>query len=279
MKRYLSKRLLPFALAILAANASPEVPSRSSHISLNVGACGAQPIVSERLVAERIARVEGNGAVALQRYFAAHRDPPRVSMDHSNRILFLEGVITRSTSKAVAGAIANFPTLKNLTINSFGGNARAAMEIADTMKSHGMSITVRGFCMSACSIYFIPSATEVILDDGVVGMHGRPITCYEQLSVWRATQQWGVRNFLEFREVAMLDAKFAATTPRLSTVAQLSQRPDRGGRDGVVRDWLLVSPGRLGEIGVVHAEVRSTDTFDLIKSNLDDSLVGSVYIY
>ncbi|WP_431261467.1 ATP-dependent Clp protease proteolytic subunit [Roseateles chitinivorans] len=268
------------ALPLAEAGASPS--DSGPPVRMHVSLCGAEPTTTEGDAAtQTIVKPRGRpvGDVAVQRYFAAHRDSARLRLDASTGTVSLEGTISQATVRTLAGALEKQPVPRHLVVNSFGGNARAGMAIADLLRRHQLAMTVRGFCMSACAVYLLPAAREVHLDDAVIGLHGRPATCREQLSPWTGIRQWGLSNYLEFIKVARLDADFAAGTPRMGEAVSLSQRSDRGAMDGRARDWLVVSPSQVARLGIPVASISSTDTFDAIASDRDRSLIGGIHVY
>ena len=274
---------LTFATAavIPVAEAKPSMSDGRARIVMNVGLCGAENTATERATALRIVKLQGRPDAdrAIQRYFAAQQDKARLSLNASTGTVYLEGLISKATVRALTGALEQPSRPRQLVINSFGGEARAGMAMADLLRKHQVEMTVRGFCMSACATYLLPVARQVRLDDAVIGLHGRPATCREQLSLWSGVRQWGLSNYLEFIKVAKLDADFAAGTPRMTTAISLSQRPDRGAMDGKTRDWLVVDPAHVERLGVPVASISSTQTFDLLAADPAGSLVGGIHIY
>lgn len=281
MKRIFLWLMLVTATTMPIAEASPSMSDSAPHIRMHVSLCGAESAETERDVATRIVRIQGERAAdrAIQRFLAAHRGSARLSLNVSTGTLYLEGTLSKATVRALTGALERKPSPRQLVVNSFGGDARAGMAIAELLRKQQMGLTVRGFCMSACATYLLPAAREVQLDDAVIGLHGSPAACREQLSVWTGVRQWGLLNYLEFIKVAELDADFAARTPRMAEAISLSQRRDRGAMDGRSRDWLIVSPAHVERLGIRVASISSTQTFDLIAADRASSLIGDIHVY
>jgi hypothetical protein len=63
-----------------------------------------------------------------------------------------------------------------LEITSGGGDEDASLDMADEVRRRGMTVIVRGFCMSGCAnAVFVAAERRVLLDGAVIGLHGSAI--------------------------------------------------------------------------------------------------------
>lgn len=64
-------------------------------------------------------------------------------------------------------------SLSTLSINSGGGEAPAAIAMADWLKQHDVTLLIRDVCISSCANYLVAAAPRVIVASGaVLGWHG-----------------------------------------------------------------------------------------------------------
>jgi hypothetical protein len=61
---------------------------------------------------------------------------------------------------------------KKIVIKSQGGDIDSAIKIGYFIKKNNIKIVVRGYCLSACSTYILPSSRYIeIEDNSVIGLH------------------------------------------------------------------------------------------------------------
>ena len=84
--------------------------------------------------------------------------------------------IGRDTADAFLRVVASEPNrVKWLIVDSIGGDVEPAIEMANAMHQHGISIYVEGLCASSCANYLFPAARwKVLGPDAIVGWHGSP---------------------------------------------------------------------------------------------------------
>lgn len=266
------------ALTIFPLGAAA-VPDDSTRIQ--VGLCG-QTAPTDLEIAKRIYSFQqlAGGAAATREYFQAIRSVARLSTGTStgNDTIRLEGRIDASTPDALARRMHETNGISTLEINSFGGDAVAAMRIARLLETSGLSLRVAGFCMSACANYLLPAAREVRLVNATIGFHGSPSACFQQWSLIDGLTQWGLSNYLTLWRVAREDQEYMAKYPRLKELITLSQRTDRGAKDGKARDWLLVRPLDLSRYGIRIQSSTASETFERLAADPSDGLLGPIFI-
>lgn len=265
-------------LTALVALALSGLAERSEAQDMHVSACGPTPSSSPGAPLDSIDLGPPYGKTVLNAFRSAHLKPAILRIDKGMTELFLDGVIVRRNVKQVLGALKRYPDIAQVKVNSFGGEAEAAMEIAGALAQRRLRLVVSGFCMSSCANYLLPAASSVSLDDAVIGLHGSPSTCDDQLSILGGLRAWGLSNYREFRRVAEIDRTFPLPAAYRKIVA-LSQRADRGGLDDRARTWLLISPNRLKSLGVPVSEVGATTTSDAIAADPQGSFLGPVKVY
>lgn len=268
----------PALLTALVALTLSGLAERCGAQDMHVSACGPTPTSSPGASPYDPDLGAPYGKTVLHAFRSAHVKPAILRADKGMTELFLDGVIVRKNVKQVLGALQRYPNIAQLTVNSFGGQAEAAMEIAGALAQRRLRLVVSGFCMSACANYLLPAATSVSLDDAVIGLHGSPSTCDDQLSILGGLRAWGLSNYREFRRIAEIDRAFPLPAAYRQVVA-LSQRADRGGLDEHARSWLLIHPTRLKTLGVPVTEVGATTTSDAIAADPQSSFLGPVKVY
>jgi len=248
---------------------------------IHVGLCD-QPPPTDFEVAKRIHSFQqsAGGTAATREYFQAIRPVARLSSFKSSGgdVIRLEGRIDASTPEALTNRIRETPGIRVLEINSFGGDAIAAMRIAQILKTSRLSLRIAGFCMSGCANYLLPAARSVILVNATIGFHGSPWACFQRLSAIDGVMRWGLSNYLTLWQVARQDEEYMSNYPRLKGIIVRSQRPDRGANDGKPRDWLLVRPEDLSRYGIRLQASTNSATFDRLAADPSDGLLGPVFV-
>ena len=84
--------------------------------------------------------------------------------------------IGRETADAFLRVVALEPNrVKWLIVDSIGGDVEPAIEMANVIHQHGISIYVDGLCASSCANYLFPAARSRVLGPGaIVAWHGSP---------------------------------------------------------------------------------------------------------
>ena len=94
----------------------------------------------------------------------------------SNGTYHFQTEIGRETADAFLRFVASEPNrVKWLIVDSIGGDVEPAIEMANAMHPHGISIYVEGLCASSCANYLFPAARSKVLGpDAIVAWHGSP---------------------------------------------------------------------------------------------------------
>ena len=91
-------------------------------------------------------------------------------LQHFGDTLLYCGLITSETVQLLKAQ--DLSNVTRLVINSGGGNSNAAIEIGRQLRSHGISVVVQNWCLSACAQFVLPSANEVtLMPESLVGLH------------------------------------------------------------------------------------------------------------
>ena len=279
-KRMKAPQNIPFLIALSMLSpgvfATPDDTAR-----IHVGLCGQSP-PNELEVARRIHSFQqsAGGAAATHEYFQAVGPIARLSSFKSSGgdVIRLEGRIDASTPEALIRRIRETPEIKFIEVNSFGGDAVAAMRVAHILETSQLSLRIAGFCMSACANYLLPAAREVSLINATIGFHGSPWACFQQSSLIDGVMQWGLSGYLTLWRVARLDEEYMSKYPRLKEIIIRSQHPDRGANDGNPRDWALVRPEDLSRYGIRLQASTNSATFDRLAAAPSDGLLGPVFV-
>ncbi len=87
--------------------------------------------------------------------------------------LYLTGQVDRAMRDCALALLA--PEVKNVIVNSEGGDVFLAHEIGYRIGQTDRHVIVEKYCLSSCANYFIPAAKSVELKAGaVIGLHGTP---------------------------------------------------------------------------------------------------------
>ncbi|SEL40411.1 hypothetical protein SAMN05216359_108190 [Roseateles sp. YR242] len=249
-----------------------------NHNRIQVGLCGESP-PSDLELTRRIAEFqkEAGGAKSTRGFFLASRGVATVGYVAAKNSIRIEGRLDASTPGVLSALIATHKHITSLEINSFGGDARAAYEIANIIRTLQLDLEIGEFCMSACANYLIPNARTISTNDSVIGFHGSPMACYKKISLINGLRAWGIQGYLNLRRVAAEDRQVLAIHPRYKTLIELSQRDDRGAMDNVAREWLIAPPETLSSLGINIKSVTPGPHFKIISSQ-PNGLLGKVFV-
>jgi len=174
----------------------------------------------------------------------------------------LRGHISVEAAKALEQRLAQAPPPRLLRVNSYGGDERAAILIAEQIAKHRLPVVVDGVCGSACANYLLPAAPGVTVD-GIVLMHGSPAGCQAQLGTFGAIEKLGWRAALLLRKAAQRQLDFEERHPRFKALVELSVPPNRSDPSGARHVWRFVPARELTAahpgltMGASHAEVET----------------------
>lgn len=86
--------------------------------------------------------------------------------------LTIIGVITPTLAKTIKNLIDDSPQIKNLYVDSSGGDAESSMDISDIIEKHKIKLIVDGMCLSSCAEFlFVSAAKKIVFPGSIVGIH------------------------------------------------------------------------------------------------------------
>lgn len=89
----------------------------------------------------------------------------------SPEVFVLTGEIDRALADCVARLMG--PATREVILTSRGGSVTAALDIAERFEGRGLIMRVRDECNSSCANYFLPLASQLIVERGaIIGLHG-----------------------------------------------------------------------------------------------------------
>jgi len=84
--------------------------------------------------------------------------------------VYLRGEINAGKVAAALDLLRHSPG--NLVVTSAGGDPAAAMALGRALRDHNSTVTVRGYCLSACATYVLAGAKLIRIERGsLVGYH------------------------------------------------------------------------------------------------------------
>jgi hypothetical protein len=102
-------------------------------------------------------------------------------LDLDRRVLCFDGAIFRETDVSLAGALEPNGLF---VVRSFGGDAFAAMALADTIRDRRANVVVYDYCLSACASFFLVASDETfVMKDTVVAWHHAMVPLCTSLEV------------------------------------------------------------------------------------------------
>ena len=188
--------------------------------------------------------------------------PPDADVWRVGAIACFVGDITGGKVARLLGL--GFADVKLFVVNSTGGEVDPALDVADAMLAHGISLIVDGVCLSSCANYwFLAARRKVVLENAFVGWHGIP-----RMSGIPDSADAKTRAALE-RTVVRSDAFFV----RVGVHQDITGMPPEAQRDPA-KDWTLTFwtwpvdalHGRWMVPGIVH--MRDFDPSRPLRSGL-----------
>ncbi len=86
-------------------------------------------------------------------------------------VFAITGEIDAGLARCVRNTFAE--STRELVLNSEGGSIEAALDIAEVLQGHGLTMRVEGACNSSCANYFLPLAKRIeIGPEAMVLLHG-----------------------------------------------------------------------------------------------------------
>lgn len=151
----------------------------------------------------------------------------------------LRGPLDETAVAALKQRLAQPPPLDRLRVTSFGGDERAAIELASLLVEQDLTLEVESVCGSACANYLLPAAPRVVLN-GIVLMHGSPLGCQRRLGRFGAVAELGWRGALLLDSAAKRQVAFEQRHAHLKTWVERSASKSRGDPSGAPHGWLRV---------------------------------------
>ncbi len=215
-----------------------------------VASCSSQPAGEPRWGFKIKPGAELKTAVTL---WAAARSKPRIELQGDT--LHYSGLLRSDGVSQALDLAASSSALRQLRINSSGGDAAAGLRLASWVEAKGIRVEVLGYCLSACANFPLRAAREVTVD-GLVGLHGSLSGCWRQLGAWGVLRERGWDDFWHYRQDMAQEAVFDQAHPGLRRLLGVSEMPSRGHPDGRPRDWLLACPASLHADGLPVAPTQ-----------------------
>jgi hypothetical protein len=95
--------------------------------------------------------------------------------------IFFSGVLTNQSVQDIEANLRGSGS-DALVLTSPGGDPGPSMELGGYLRTHGIHLTVRRYCLSACAQYVFVAANPVIEPDGIVAFSGSASVLYFALS-------------------------------------------------------------------------------------------------
>ncbi|MGY0650794.1 hypothetical protein ACW7GZ_02820 [Luteimonas sp. A537] len=205
-------------------------------------------------------------AASATEYGPAATEPATVRVS-GERLHFVGGIDLDAVAR-VRGLLEASPQVREVVVNSVGGDVEAGMHFGNMINARGLDVRVSGdVCLSSCANYVFPagrrktieSGTLVLwhgslIQDGLFGSFdlsraeaqlGRPLSAFERWQVRRFTRAW-------LREAQEMQARFyerLGVDPRITVIGQ---------QQGCRCDWTL-SITDMAAMGVV--DVSAPDDY------------------
>jgi hypothetical protein len=229
-----------------------------TRLEFNVDDCD---VVTERQVIDIKALRAPNGVDKPALLKLLNAQLPYKGRDRQGEWL-LRGGIDMAAADALEQRLAERPAPSALRVNSYGGDERAAVRIADLIATHRLPVIVDGVCGSACANYLLAAASNVTVD-GIVLMHGSAAGCQARLGTFGAIEKLGWRAALLLRKATQRQLDFEERHPRFKALVELSVPTNRGDPSGARHVWRNVPARELTAahpgltMGARHAEVET----------------------
>ncbi len=172
-----------------------------------------------------------------------------------NGVLRLSGKIDKKTPLQLSVLLDRQDGL--MEVNSGGGDAVAAMEIAEMLHERRIEIRLDGLCMSACANYLLPAARK-LSGSGLVGFHGDPNALLEQEG-FEIFNKLGLKAYLSVQHAAWRHRKFFEKLGKKDCLSRVTQAAHRGAGSGV---WSFYVPNA-EDSRVIGIDVMALFDFEL----------------
>lgn len=131
---------------------------------------------------------------------AAGRDPNGAYViSQFGTMVEFKGGLAHGSAKALRLALEKDPKIKSLKINSAGGSLREGRAMRDLVVQRGLSTTVDGICLSACTLVYAAGTKRWMTDYDVLGFHAYRLVGFSPLLKGRLEEadreDWKARDF------------------------------------------------------------------------------------
>ncbi len=255
--------LMNFTVAVFGTLGAIGVSAETFDGYLHASVCGVPKSQSQAWLAkDLLAGMPVHLNEAAKKFISANSGGATILIDKRTNTVRYSGLITRTGVMEVVNRMAGLPASQNaFIINSFGGDANAAITLSTALAKRGTRLEVDGFCASACANHLLgPRLPLRPVVGGLVLLHGSAQKCLESKGSLGHIKSLGLKQWWTLRQAA----KQEGLTPRPATfeaALALSQRIDRGGGDSRPRSYLLIGSPLLEDMG---AHVRRGVEIDLM---------------
>jgi hypothetical protein len=140
----------------------------------------------------------------------------------------IAGEITKKSAESAINVI-NKGLIKFVVLISSGGDASAAIDLANKIYSKKITTIVYGYCISSCANYlFLAGDSKYVLDNSVVAWHGAPLLDGESNPALRKVAEEHIA-FFRMLDVEDTFTKYppcdAHGNPRFSEALAAGRRP------------------------------------------------------
>ena len=199
---------------------------------------------------------------AADKFIDASSGSINITLSQVTRLVSYSGHLTQAGVSALERQLRNAgQTYEAIVVNSFGGDAAAALKLLEIIRDNRMKLIVDGFCASACAnLLLAPRLTDGVEVRGIVLLHGSSATCLASRSTVDHIRLLGAETWLRLRIWAWQEDR--VQRPLLfKSALSLSQRQDRGALDGQPRSFLKLAPDLLVEMGA-KVDKSSAESLD-----------------
>ncbi|ASJ72689.1 hypothetical protein [Granulosicoccus antarcticus] len=107
----------------------------------------------------------------LSRMAEEHASQYQLSVAPSGQSMSIEGSIELGISKAVRALLAEHPQLRQVRLNSRGGNVYEGRALAKIFMEHQLNTRVEGVCASACTTAYVGGIHRSAAAEATLGFH------------------------------------------------------------------------------------------------------------
>lgn len=99
------------------------------------------------------------------------------------QVLVISGSLNKAAYSAAKVELDANPNIRVVSLSSSGGDAEAAMDLAELLRTRNLSVRIETVCASSCALYVAPAARELSLgDDALVAFHQMPSPLFRYIT-------------------------------------------------------------------------------------------------